>query len=558
MVSEYSVKDTSIIGVNEKKSKRDTVKPGTLIDGKYKIERLIGEGRFGEVYQAIDIDINAKRAMKIIKTESESSMCIKIEARMLNLCSEDGQHANIVRFYDVQTKGEYKYIVLEYIDGRDLSIYRKEICSDNIPEKRLLDIAKQIAKGLQFIHGKQIIHKDLKPQNILITNDDKATIKITDFGISHQFCFRNDRASQASNCGTACYMSPEQLKRDDVSYQTDVWSYGILLNELLTGERPYNASKAHDVLNMIESKPFQSLNNVSPFWGFLLNKCLEYDHQKRFKSFDEILIYLESWPLLPPVEPHQLAVYMVEVPGGTGLIGSKKRNNEYPIHQVIIDSFLLGKYPVTVRQWRSVYPEALFPEDEDSNPVSNINWYEAIEFCNRLSKLKGLKPVYSMGTEQSDSNNESREDSMKIAVVADWKASGFRLPTEAEWEYAARFGQPEKYPYSGGKIIDQVAQYQVNAKYDKQNVGLKRGNEMEIYDMSGNVFEWCWDWYSSSYYRSCPKNNPKGPFRGDKAVIRGGSSCSSPEQCEVSFRESKARSFKDRSIGFRLCRKIDP
>lgn len=164
--------------------------------------------------------------------------------------------------------------------------------------------------------------------------------------------------------------------------------------------------------------------------------------------------------------------------------------SEKPVHEVWVDGFYMGKYAVTQGQWQKITGSNLsrFRQGEDY-PVEVVSWHEAQAFIAKLNALTGKK---------------------------------YRLPTEAEWEYAARSGG-RKEKYSGGNDVDAVAWYEANSGGKTNPVGAKSANGLGLYDMSGNVWEWCADWYGENYYASSPQDNPQGPATGSERVIRGGS-----------------------------------
>ncbi|NOR45999.1 MAG: SUMF1/EgtB/PvdO family nonheme iron enzyme [Candidatus Delongbacteria bacterium] len=187
-------------------------------------------------------------------------------------------------------------------------------------------------------------------------------------------------------------------------------------------------------------------------------------------------------------------------------------DDENPIHSVTISEFYIGKYEVTQAQWKSVMKNNPSNRRGDNNPVEKVSWYDAVEFCNKLSEMNGLEKCYT------GSGNRT---------TCDFSANGYRLPTEAEWEYAASGGEslgfPTNFKYSGSDRLNDVGWYRSNSAVIVHTIGKKKPNEIGIYDMSGNVWEWCWDWYDPAYYRNSPDIDPKGPSMNTNRAIRGGS-----------------------------------
>ncbi|MCB5234542.1 MAG: SUMF1/EgtB/PvdO family nonheme iron enzyme [Candidatus Cloacimonetes bacterium] len=254
---------------------------------------------------------------------------------------------------------------------------------------------------------------------------------------------------------------------------------------------------------------------------------------------------------------------MVLVPAGTFTMGRTQgsgESNELPTHSVTLSSFSIGKYQVTQSEYQAVMGSnpALDYGVGSNYPVYFINWYDAITYCNLRSIIEGLTPVYSI----SDSTNPDDwgivpywYDATWDAAVCNWNANGYRLPTEAEWEYAARgAANSPDYLYSGSDIVDDVAWYCDNSDGIAHPVGGKSANGLGIYDMSGNVYELCWDRYDRSYYSSSPSDNPSGPESGSYRVLRGGSWVNYGDRCRVAYRGYFAPSNKDNYVGFRVCR----
>ena len=176
----------------------------------------------------------------------------------------------------------------------------------------------------------------------------------------------------------------------------------------------------------------------------------------------------------------------------------------------------------------------------ENRPVEQVSWVDCVEFCNKLSRKEGLTPAYKIDGE---------------TVIWNKKANGYRLPTEAEWEYAARGGQKSRgYTYAGSDNLHEVGWYNRNSSDETNPVGRKKANELGIYDMSGNVWEWCWDWYGGKYYRQSPGRNPAGPSSGSDRVLRGGDQINYARDCRSADRYRHGPSYRSSGLGFRLAR----
>ena len=231
------------------------------------------------------------------------------------------------------------------------------------------------------------------------------------------------------------------------------------------------------------------------------------------------------------------------------------RSNEKPVHQVTVSSFFIGKYEVTQKEWRDVMGTNPSFFKGDDLPVEKVSWYDALEYCNNRSSKEGLTPCYTIDKNKHDPNNKDPNDILKWIVSVNWKANGYRLPTEAEWEYAARGGNRSNgYIYSGSDHIGSVAWYNINSGRKTQAVGTKQANELGIHDMSGNVYEWCWDWYDKEYYKESPSSEPIGAGSGRYRVIRGGcwENSESFRYCRVTDRSGSDFGFSGDRIGFRV------
>jgi formylglycine-generating enzyme required for sulfatase activity len=230
---------------------------------------------------------------------------------------------------------------------------------------------------------------------------------------------------------------------------------------------------------------------------------------------------------------------LVFVKGGSFKMGSTSGDDdEKPVHNVTLRSFYISKYEVTQGEYEVVMGNNPSKGSGvgDNYPIYYVSWYDAVEFCNKLSDRAGLARCYS----------GSADD-----IKCDFSANGYRLPTEAEWEYAAKGGTKSRgYTYSGSNTITKVAEYSGNNAKSTKPVGGKQANELGIYDMSGNVWEWCWDWKGD--YSSGAQNNPRGAASGSYRVNRGGSWLINARGCRVAFRVNSSPGFSNYYLGFRL------
>ncbi len=236
----------------------------------------------------------------------------------------------------------------------------------------------------------------------------------------------------------------------------------------------------------------------------------------------------------PVKDTPQAPAGMVYVAGGTFTMG--KVGLAEPIHQVSLSNFYLSKTEVTQGQWKAVMGgvnPSYFIAVGDSAPVEQVSWYDCINYCNKLSIKEGKPPVYSVnGYTNPDSWPTEPSQIHPVQVPG---AKGYRLPTEAEWEYAARGGaQSHSYTNSGSNNEDSVAWYNGNADNTTHRVSTKPPNELGLYDMSGNVWEWCWDWYGG--YATTLQTNPAGSTIGVERVLRGGSWWNDADYCRTSRR----------------------
>ncbi len=279
-------------------------------------------------------------------------------------------------------------------------------------------------------------------------------------------------------------------------------------------------------------------------------------------------------------QPRMLKQQMVLVSAGQFTMGVEG-GEDNPPHLARISSFWMGKYEVTVKDWRQFIEDVDIPFKwnsfeflslarrnvgfvvPDDWPMYYVDWYESVWYCNWLSEREGLKPVYVFDFQQF---KRYLLENTGPAPAVRWnrKANGYRLPTEAEWEYAANRGMTEATKVAK---VPSIAWIRENADGHPHAVGTKAANSLGLYDMFGNVGEWCWDYFDSSYYQVSPADDPAGPDRGrdpkyfsedvtEIRSIRGCSWKSSADSCTMQFRTRNRAGFRG-TVGLRLARNAD-
>ena len=316
----------------------------------------------------------------------------------------------------------------------------------------------------------------------------------------------------------------EAKKNKHISKLLKMWLDSNLLSEKLIYE-----------LHSISKKPtIQAIRN----WLQLIDTGLYNDFEKKYLAPQNNVL--------------------VEVPGGSLKI--RKHGSE---RQIDVDTYLLANIPVTF--WKfGLYLYATSGNKglddkkpswgiEGDHPAINISWYDAIEYCNWLSEVYGLEPAYKINKRSRDTNNNNENDEARWLVTQIPQAGGFRLPTEAEWEFAAQGGlESKKFKYAGSNVGEEVCWHDKNSINRTHPVGKLKPNELGLFEMSGNVLEWCQDWHGRQ-----PKELPKGfsgPPYGSYRILRGGAWDSYDHVCQTHIRDASNPDLRGDNVGFRLAR----
>jgi len=255
----------------------------------------------------------------------------------------------------------------------------------------------------------------------------------------------------------------------------------------------------------------------------------------------------ESSPTAPKEIATPSGVQMIALPGGTFTMGQKDSEVDEPPHEVTLSPFAIDKFEVTQEEYEKVMGNNPSKVKGNKNPVEQVRWSDAVRYCNERSRLEGLEPAYDLKT-----------------WTCRFEANGYRLPTEAEWEYAARAGATSAYSFGDSDSeLPKYAWFKTSSDGKPHPAGQRKPNAWGLHDMHGNVWEWCNDFYKVDYYPQSPAQDPKGPDTGDKKVLRGGCWNSTSDACRSAFRYNENPAYTDACFGydiygFRCVRSIRP
>lgn len=562
----------------------------TLQGGKYRIERVLGQGGFGITYLAIQVSLDRKIAIKelfiggsgqaindrrgnlVVVTNSANQASFnqqkeKFKKEALRLANLN--HPNLVKVHEFFEENGTAYYVMDYIEGESLrtKLNREGALSESLVLKYL----QQLLPALDTAHRQSIWHLDIKPENIMV--DRYGHVYLIDFGASKHIEQNSTLTTSLGLAYTKGYCPPELA---DLTYEsdlvqalkeigpwTDIYALGATMYNLLTDSIPPSSNRLYkdgrnafsfpssissktqnlivQMMKVNRNERPQSVQNIIKV--FDNNEKVKVDirekrtpypkerkhevHNKKKTSATPMIViavlilgsflgYHLYQKMKTQIIIDNIVNNMVYVTGGTFKMGHDdiniKPTDSYngPVHIVTLSPFYIGKYEVTQEEWERVMGFNPSLHIGAKLPVERVTWAEAKQFVEKLSSMSGKT---------------------------------FRLPTEAEWEYAARGGnKSNNYLFSGSNNYDDVAWCKNNSREETHEVGMKRPNELGIYDMSGNVIEWCQDYlvdYKASSQQDplCSEYDPQAEFI--PVVCRGGCVESNPNGCRVFERESR-------------------
>ncbi len=347
------------------------------------------------------------------------------------------------------------------------------------------------------------------------------------------------------------------------------------LEERKTGGRPFSAQHLMAQLSAIDSSfycsRFDQKNTVGDFifYPFATYSYLQQEMPAQLDT--PATVFDTTWPTKDEIDSQ-----MIHVVGSIFRKGDEFKvgeEDESPPHMVEVSSFLMSSFEVTQGEYQAFCMargvERKFDPLKTDYPIDSVSWYDAIEYCNWLSLQHGFSPVYSIDKRRKDIRNSSLQDKLKWKIAIYPKGTGYRLPTESEWEFAAR-SRGKHYIWTGTRRAKEVAQFanyrdsstvKTDSLLNVSPVGSLASNEIGLFDMSGNVAEWCWDWYNEKHYANGQnaQDRPsmdKGPKRGKFRVAKGGAWNDPLENIRVSKRIPLTADHRFNTIGFRLVRSV--
>ncbi|QSV67708.1 MAG: SUMF1/EgtB/PvdO family nonheme iron enzyme [Aphanizomenon flos-aquae DEX188] len=541
-----------------------------LLDGRYRPIKILGEGGFGRTFQALDEKrLNTPCVIKQFLPQQAGSIALqkatelfKQESKRLQELGKHPQIPDLLAFFPEDGR---LYLIQEFIDGQNLLQELQN--KGTLKEPEIKTLLEKLLPVLQFIHDNQVIHRDIKLENIIKSKN--GTLFLIDFGVSKETT-GSILTRVGTITGTPGFAPPEQF-RGIVYHSSDLYSLAVTCVRLLTGhlQEINGVDKLFDTNTM--QWQWQKYVSVSQELKDVLETMLQDIPANRYQSATEVLAALSNTKarVRQQVSPHssKQSIYspinitkipentpldinsalsftedlgkgvkleMIAIPGGTFLMGSPENeverfSDESPQHEVTVPGFFIGKYQLTQLQYQTIMGTNPSYFKGDNRPVEGVGWEDAVKFCQKLNHR-------TLGN--------------------------YRLPSEAEWEYACRAGTKTPFHF-GDNVTTDLVNYNGNypypsapkGKYREQttDVGIFPPNAFGLYDMHGNVWEWCEDERHENYINA-PTDGSSWQSRislGQK-VLRGGCWHDYARYCRSACRLKSPCCSRNYFYGFRV------
>ncbi len=523
-----------------------------LLGDRYRSVKLLGSGGMGRTFLAID-ELKPSKPFCAIKQFLPQGQGTNYNQKAAELFQQEvirldelGHHSQIPALLAHYQQENHQYLVQEFISGQNLAEELKIQGAFN--QSQIRQLLSSLLPVLQFVHGHNVIHRDIKPDNIIRRPSKDATeFILIDFGAA-KYAINADLKQTGTSIGSPEFVAPEQ-SRGKALFNSDLYSLGVTCIHLLTQASPFDLI---DIDHNWVWRDYLNGNTVSDALGKILDKLIAIAPSKRYQSADEVIRDLNpqafslSKAELPqpnviaaPTLIHEdldngIILEMTSIPAGEFIMGSPEyeeshENTESPQHQVKVTSFYMGTFLITQAQFRAIMnasPSCMVGED---HPVECVSWNAVVEFCTLLSQKTGRN---------------------------------YRLPSEAEWEYACRAGTKTSFHF-GNAINTNLANYDGRYIYRSGTKGEYRQtttpigtfppNAFGLYDMHGDVWEWCQDIWHDDYI-GAPINGSawEGGRNSIYRVLRGGSWYGYPWYCRSAARGRGKQGDWKLYYGFRV------
>jgi formylglycine-generating enzyme required for sulfatase activity len=599
-----------------------SLEPGRILLNRFQLIEVIGEGGMSRVYKALDLRkveagaADPHIAVKVLTLPfanfADAMSVLSREAHSLQSLT----HPNIVRVIDCDRDGEIVFMTMELLAGKSLFERMRPYKDSGMPRELGLKFIEGIVKALEFAHSKHMLHGDLKPGNVFITETDE--VKVIDFGLARLMSQPKGRQRVESTAAdrmkalTPAYASPEMWEGNDPDPRDDVYSLACVVWKVMTGEHPFRGQElAARKAGILPSKPEQLTRREFR----ALCHGLEFDRDQRTPTvrqfFEEFRgsAPMRSWgiglaaaalllaigaavifgskradqaaPISSPAAvaatPTSGSVFrdcatcplMKVLPAGDFLQGSTAddaaaQRFEMPQHKVsIARNFAAGVYEVTIGEYTEfasdtkVQPQACNAYDGEWRLHREITWENAAE------SQTASHPISCISWQEAKDY---------AAWLSKRTHHVYRLPSASEWEYAARAGSSAQRPWSNpefacayANVADQTAAqkypgWTVSPCADKYvqsaPVGSFTANAFGLFDMLGNVFEWTEDCWAADYQGAPTDGSAQGDGDCSQHELRGGSWFTNPDYLRAAYRGRFASDYRSTSVGFRLIREI--